>query len=325
MPKWLTKYETKRFLISSEDLNGKLFCFEFQKHQNILAGSWFIGRVWGMLFNGLKNKVVGVLAKSYPLPAKSVYNAVKGEVQASYQGVHKTLALLEGEGIVVRSKSGFSLSEKWICENKAFFEGVQKSYEGKSKRSLLDLADGESMVLEFDSFLEAGLWFLEEMGKDYALNPEKDVAIICWKHPWPLTTLPEKDFLKLKKLLSRDVHYALCANSTPLDCALMDFWQKIGKNIKTGAKVAKVCDELAIHDYYLQYFLPKKTVKHMDELFKNAKSADGKTLAKYYEILYEKKEKTKVIAIRNRQIADRFRKEALQEYRQTKGKTQSVN
>ncbi len=279
----------------------------------------------------MRARVVGALAREWPLTAKQVFkkicqdcegegkeggrNGLAGCKQPSYQAVHKALKQLEGEKVVVGDAKGYSLNATWLSENKGFFDKAERKYAGKEKLWLSDVAENSSATMEFDSFLEAALWFLDAMERDYAENPAPDLGVICWRHPWPLSTLPEKDFLRLKKLMDRDVHYALCSSNNPFDCALMDFWEKIGKKPRLGVDVAKNCDEIAIHDYYIQYFLPDGTRRQMDALFKKAKSADGKVLAEYYKILYEKKEKTKVVIIRNQQVADRLREEALRFYK----------
>ncbi len=270
-----------------------------------------------LVSGGTKSEIVRVLGKKFPLSARQVFLATKNECgsSASYQGIHKALKQMEAAGILSREKTVYSLNPAWVLENKRFFDQAETRYAGRAKLSLLDVAENSSATVEFDSFLEAGLWFLDEMEKDYAANPTPDIGVICWRHPWALTTLPEKDFLRLRKLMDRDVHYALCTCDNPLDKALMDFWEKIGKKPKIGVDVAKNCDEIAVHDYYIQYFLPEKTRQQMDVLFKKAKAPDGKTLAEYYKILYEKKEKTKVVIVRNQRVADRLREEALAFYK----------
>ena len=263
-----------------------------------------------------KSEIVKVLAVQWPLNARQIFQRIKNSTgrEITYQGVHKAIKQLEDSAVVVKGDRGYSLSTEWLAQTKKFVDETDAEYAGSNKLSLLDVPVNSSATVEFDSFLEAGLWFLGEMEKEYAANSKPDVAVICWRHPWPLTTLPEKDFLRLKKLLERDVHYALCASNTPLDRALMEFWQKIGKKTRIGVDVARNCDELVIHDYYLQYFVPRKTQKDMDNLFKKAEGADGETLAEYYRILYEKKETTIVVIVRNQEVANRLREDVLKFY-----------
>ncbi len=79
----------------------------------------------------LKENVILVLSRKWPLTAKRIYNEIKKETSVSYQAVHKALKELAGENIIKEQGRQYQLNEAWIEQKRTFFENLFKYYKVK--------------------------------------------------------------------------------------------------------------------------------------------------------------------------------------------------
>ena len=81
------------------------------------------------IIGGVKGAVLEALAAESPLSAKEVWRRASKNKDCTYQGVHKALRELEGNGVVERSAAGYSLRRDWLSGISREVTEVISSYE----------------------------------------------------------------------------------------------------------------------------------------------------------------------------------------------------
>ena len=84
---------------------------------------------------GIKGLVIAVLSERWPLSARQLHSAIREDFSssASYQGVHKALETLLGEGIVLFKDRKYQLDPGWIRELKLAGETLERKYAGMAE------------------------------------------------------------------------------------------------------------------------------------------------------------------------------------------------
>jgi len=79
----------------------------------------------------VKDAVVSILGKEWPLSLKEIYFAVVREysLEVSHQAVHKALKQLAANGVLVKSERKYCLDIEWIRNVKRFGASMEKAYQ----------------------------------------------------------------------------------------------------------------------------------------------------------------------------------------------------
>jgi len=86
----------------------------------------------------VKDTVVSILGKDWPLSLKEIYFAAIREygMAVSYQAVHKATKQLAESKIIIKRERRYSLNIGWIKQVKGFSESLEKAYNQPAKKDL---------------------------------------------------------------------------------------------------------------------------------------------------------------------------------------------
>ena len=87
---------------------------------------------WG----DLRSTVIRTLADEQPLSAKKLFYKIRKERDVTYAGVHKALAQLTGEKVLVKENSDYKINAEWAKELKVFAEKLVEVSLGEKQVSL---------------------------------------------------------------------------------------------------------------------------------------------------------------------------------------------
>lgn len=255
-----------------------------------------------------KELVIRVLSEEWPLTAREIFvRAEKSGEDKTYQAIHKTLKQLETLGIVSSEGRRYRLSKEWAAKIKALGETLEKRL---SQAPALGTTPSAASELVFGSYIEALYSLLERMVQDYLSNPKPDTTVAHWWHAWPILLVSKKEYAQIVAVLRRGNHYALCANNSPLDRSLLKMWESLGKQYRAGVPCAETCDVLVTRDYVIQIFIPLGVRRQLEGLFKKERRWSD-SLFTLYRGVYESKEPTKVIVIKDAALADQLREQTI--------------
>ena len=120
---------------------------------------------------GLRSSIIAVLGEKWPLNARQLYSSVRElSPNVTYQGVHKALRLLVGEGVVVVRDRKYSLNLAWVREVRLGAESIERSYSG-TVATLSYLHAGTGVSSNTNAFL-AGKQAAENAVRELAQKPD---------------------------------------------------------------------------------------------------------------------------------------------------------
>lgn len=88
---------------------------------------------FALVSTGSRNEIISYLAGKKPLSPKDIHQGIRQSYQSdySYQGVHKMIMQLEGEGILVMQDKKYQLNPEWVTHSKRFFSELEKNLTKK--------------------------------------------------------------------------------------------------------------------------------------------------------------------------------------------------
>ncbi|MFA5246553.1 MAG: hypothetical protein WC408_01525 [Candidatus Micrarchaeia archaeon] len=186
--------------------------------------------------HNLKNIVISVLSREWPLSARRVYKEVCSEhFQITYQGVHKALRQLREQGIVRRTEEGHQLDSQWIEKLEAYSGFLRSNYAMGKNTDFYSMMNGESACLSFDNYFQAVSAILEIMAREHE-KPEKDDVLLSLSHPFPLIGLSARTLVALKKHCKSHSFSAAYSSDFASDLALCKMWEQAGIEGKVSRK-----------------------------------------------------------------------------------------
>ncbi|MFA6329566.1 MAG: hypothetical protein WCX64_02670 [Candidatus Micrarchaeia archaeon] len=185
--------------------------------------------------HNLKNIVISVLSRQWPLSARRVYRQVLSDhFQITYQGVHKALRQLREQGIVRRTEEGHQLDTRWIDQLEAYSRFLRSNYSMGKNTDFYGMISGDSACLSFDSYFQAVSAILEIMGREHE-NPQRDDVCLQLAHPLPIIGLPAATLSRLKRHARTHSFRATYHSDSASDYALCRMWERAG----IGGKVSR--------------------------------------------------------------------------------------
>jgi hypothetical protein len=179
--------------------------------------------------HNLKNIVISVLSRQWPLSARRVYKEVCSDnFQITYQGVHKALRQLREQGIVLRTELGHQLDRNWIDQLEAYSGFLRSNYALGRNTDFYAMLPGESACLQFDSYFQAVTAILEMMGREHEKQGAPDEVLLQLSHPFPILGLPARTLEALKRHSRTHSFCATYHSPLPCDLALCRMWNEAG-------------------------------------------------------------------------------------------------
>ena len=187
--------------------------------------------------HNLKNIVISVLSRQWPLSARRVYKEVLSDhFQITYQGVHKALRQLREQGIVRRTEEGHQLDVQWIDQLEAYSGFLRTNYAMGKNTDFYGMLSGESACLSFDNYFSAVSAILEIMGREHEKPGQGDAVYIQLAHPFPILGLPARTLERLKHQTKTHSFNATYHSDTASDSALCRMWEQAGIQGKVSRK-----------------------------------------------------------------------------------------
>jgi hypothetical protein len=250
-----------------------------------------------------KDTIIQILSEEWPLTVKQIYERVqkKADKAITYQAVHKTLKQMFVEGVLEFSDKKYSVSKKWLKNNKLIYDALLHSYSVKEQ-------PGSFVHLEFDSLIEFGKFLIHEYYIRWP-NPDKKSAVCFWKHTLCSFGLSEESNAICRQLFAYTAHYAISPNKTFLDLWSGDYLIKLGKKVVCGVNYSAPNYTFIQGDYVMFAFLAPDFEIEFDNLYANTKKL-GSDEANFYLTLVTKKTKIVCTIFQDETLADLWRKEA---------------
>ena len=257
-----------------------------------------------MLEDGIRKKIVDVLGKHWPISAKQLYTLLKEKhaISISYHGVYKFLQELVEKKIVLKKDRTYLLNKDWIINTRDFFDDLEYSYVQDKK-----FLDDKSLDLKFETLYDLYLFILRSVeqnffDKDFGTGYGKFNYFIC-----PFTA-SRREFNLLREMSKRK-GYVIVKNNTPFDRLIEKFFRGLNLNTKLGVDFPQDYDVIVHGDCVLNIFYEPAVDEIFSELYNSLKSSSHLNMIKIYRELFSRKIDIHVTLMRNKRLADEYKKE----------------
>lgn len=180
----------------------------------------------------VRDQVLVILSEEFPLTVKELYNRIsKQGHEITYQAVHKVVAQLMEEGIVVKEKKGVQLSKNWIHQVKDYAFTVDTIYT-KGKQYRLPSSFEKPHTIVFDNFSTYVVWMAECL-RDGKFSQGKTGPIfgMFYHAPWPLR-FNFMDFELLRQMAANCVTKGVSVCDAPFDRWIATHYRLGGEGIQ---------------------------------------------------------------------------------------------
>ncbi len=225
----------------------------------------------------VKDTVIGVLSREWPLTARKIYNKVRKTygLDVTYQAVHKALIEMLEENVLMREGRDYSISIEWVRNNKQFYERLEAKREGSGHPTPEDIFNEEVTKLEFENLYDyyshilEFSWYIAATPDPITHRIEGPVSAQLYHIFWILAaTKNQEEGLRYIMKLSPE-SYFVCKGDTTTDRLLAKYFESLGANVKTGVKCAELCDILAGGGIVIQTYFTRSLKRELDTLYKN--------------------------------------------------------
>lgn len=263
-----------------------------------------------------KSLILSVLSKEWPLTAKEIYYRIKDQTgdKLTYQGVHKSILLLAGEGVVLKNLSKYSINSAWAQRLRKFGDELENAYLGKRSPHLSDFSQNMSGQLVFNSFSDYFNWLFDEICQGEMPAGDEACTYSFNAHPWPIALISKSQYMKISKFFANGKHYLACKGNSAMDKMLIALWKNLGRKTKLKADCPKNCDIFVYKDYVIQLFYPRSLNLEYSKIFNGHSHANGRIFSNLYSAINLEKEPVNVLVSKNPNLAIQMKTQILEEF-----------
>ncbi len=257
----------------------------------------------------VKNLIISILSKEWPLSAKKIYNKIKKEGKnVSYQAVFKSLKSLNKQNILSKLDYKYSLNKEWLKDTSNFYEEISNSYHSNEKNMVSRALTKNHVVFKFDNYYKylsavaivgPALAFLTKMDKGRGYGEFSQL-------PWPFAT-GEKEERMVKKLFASTKNiYIICRNKNKTNELIYKYYKTMNKNIyvKFNKNCAQDGDIYVVGNYVFKIILEEKFSVSMNKIYGNLSNKKDIDFNSLYTNLFRTKTKIIAIGTRNSEYAN---------------------
>ena len=256
----------------------------------------------------VKDAVVSVLSKEYPLSTRKLHNKVRNTgLSVSYQGVYKAVNELVEEGIIIKTCRNYQLNEEWVRKIKDFGDNLLSTIKNKNS-SLEEIRGNQYTNLVFNTPMEMGNFFVDMLSADFGKIPRTIVG--HWYHMNSPMFYSKKYLIRLKEITSKDRFFFIGYVNNFVTRWLARSWEKMNVKVKLGVECALECDVLVVDDFLIQVFWPLE-IKKIFSASVNLKKIGSFDMAKVYQMLTQDAARINFVVVRNQDVAEQIRNETL--------------
>ena len=261
----------------------------------------------------VKEGIVTLLAKEWPLSVKQIFNKLKAEfgLSVSYQAVYKTINLLAAEEIVHKNGKGLELNREWIKKSKELSLQLESAYSNPDNKTQKEIGN-----FEFNSLHESDMFLLDFILKN--LPEKKETMAWQWSHYWIPLFISMKEYQKIKNLQNAFDVYSIVKGNTAIDKWCSEFWNKQGAHTKYGIKHNSETDTVSFGEFTIKVYYPKKTMQKIDSFFKKAKKIEDLDIHQLFETVFQDKTKIIMTINKNKELAERTKEETIKIFQEEK-------
>ena len=262
----------------------------------------------------VKNALVQKLSKQWPLTLKQLDHALKREfsMDVTYQAVHKAASQLEDEKVVEKTKEGYQLLQEWILNITKLSNQISQAYADNQP---LDF-DKEIIQLKFQNWISVGRFITFDF-KENAPNLERKSTVIYWIHVWPVNTVAIEEMQRIENFALKNEHHCICSKNTPLDRTAAHYLGRMHMHSITGANILLDHDFTIIGNHIAHIYYEKSFLDKVDKFYRKTKDMHNIDLIKLQELVTAKTNIT-VIIVKNADLAEQLRNEALELFKKEK-------
>ena len=270
----------------------------------------------------VKDAVISVLSKEWPLTAKKIYNIIRKThgLSVSYQAVHKVLAEMVRDGTLAKDGKEYSISPEWIDRNKEFYLKLEAKRKGIGSHCHEELFDRKLTELHFDSLYEYYVKMLDFFTHIAGVptgsgSIEGPVAAQLYHMYWILAATKKQDEQMRFVFEHSPNSFFICKGDTNTDRLLAKYFESLGVKVKTGVECADVCDIFTGGDFVIQTFFTKELKEDLDRLYANFGNISKSDMLELYDRIYSKKTSIRVVIIKNPELEKQIYEDTTRHFR----------
>ncbi|MBI4450797.1 hypothetical protein HY642_02370 [Candidatus Woesearchaeota archaeon] len=258
----------------------------------------------------LKDLACATVASEQPLTVKKLYNKLRRNygVTATYQAVHKAVASLVMQGVLVKKHRVYSVNPHWVANLSRFVQDLQKSTARHS--GIIDSKEeGQVQTLTFAS-MERALEFKKQLQKEFFERRPMQPMVYAGEDSHVISPLIYSErSLTLLNLISaaKATCYLVVRGDTPIDRWCADYYRNGGVLVRTGVKCAEHCDLLVLADRIVQIYIPVDIKEELDRIYQGAKRLSDVKIPELYNKVFKKKARVTVAITQNPALAEHVR------------------
>lgn len=261
--------------------------------------------------NSIRDCIVSILSKKWPLTAKKIYNILKKEfcLGVTYQAVHKSLLQLKEEKVIIAKNKEYSLNADWIKKIKTFSTKLEEKYSNKDTESL----SKEFTMLTFSTINEMDK-FMSSLIKEFLTKDKIDTCCSHWRHFWWPLYITKDHYSTLKEIKESYKIYTTTSSNSAIEKWCSKVYAKAGVNIKLGIDLETNFDFFIYKDKVIQMYWPSKLKKSIDKIYNKAKKISDIDIDELFKEMFQKKTKINVVIMNNKDIAKELKEKVLSKF-----------
>ncbi len=257
---------------------------------------------------GLKEQIIYLLSKEYPLSLKKIYLRIKPLYPVTCQAVHKTLSHLVEKRVLKKSGREYELHREWIARLQDFSKKLNENY-------LLPKKLGEAPIMLIARTLKERADIVYKLMHTLLSETEhfSQPCIINNRRMYTLNSLNKEQRTWFEQVLPQKAEwYMLCDSDTSVDRKLSAYLKNLGFRVQfTKKNYAQTCDVIVIGDYALQIYNPEDYKKERDLLLSSRDIAEF--FHKHSNFIYRSYH-IPIILLKNKLLSAEIRSRTLSEF-----------
>lgn len=211
----------------------------------------------------VKDFVIAILVKHWPLTLKEIYNRIKKEFRysGSYQSVFKSVNELLQKKVLLKNGKSYEINVSWVKDLQSWTDRVETNYYASSKvREVLSGKVGDDVsILNFSSIFDAEKYLYYFVKSDLK-KCENQKVVYEISNLWKVLFYYRAEYNYYTKLMKRGhVFSFFISGDSKIEEKAKKFYKKIGISVKN--KKGSIIDSIIFGDYYIQMFVPESLQK----------------------------------------------------------------
>lgn len=221
----------------------------------------------------------------------------------SYQAIRQALLELRKDSILQKKGNQYFINNEWFQKIKYELGLIEKSIE---KRNSIKTINKETIEIKLNNLYELGHFILYSLEQKYFNISKNKEIYMQLDHLW-IPFADQEKRKRLKQLMTNKNIRVIVKNKSALDKILNKWYKKFVK-VKLRSTDNSPGDYIIHDDTVIQIYLNSKLKSSMNKLYSLKGLATLNLFNELSEMTYENN-KIQIIIIRNKDIADSYKKD----------------